>query len=130
MISFQYKWLHRVWKEVKKRYKRYRVSEKWREHLMFDFAEYDLPSDLLDRLDVPNRGNYEAQPSALALEHCARLCGATKNLGIRRLRDLLKESENWEAACTPEEFNSQFTKLLLVENLRRATLEADEENTA
>jgi hypothetical protein len=131
MISVLYEHLLPIWQEVKRRHRRYsELSTYWREHLTRDFAEHDLPSDLLDKLDVPksSRGNYEAQPSALALEHSARRCGLASNqFGKRKLLKLLNESRAWKATCAPEELNSELVKLSYLEHARRAVSEANQE---
>jgi len=134
LISALYKDLLPVWEKVKKRSRRYReLSENWREHLKRDFEEHNLPSDLLDMLDIPKgrRGNYAAQPSALALEHCARLCGLADNqFGTRKLRELLRESKAWKATHTPEEMNAELIKFGYLQRARQPSSEAKKDNGA
>lgn len=120
-----------IWEEAKSCYKRNRTSPKWREMVRAacDSPEVELPSDLINRLDA-KRGffdSYKAMPSALALEHAARLCGARPNAyNTRRLHEFLKKSEKefdwdrWEAEHMPEDLGRR-TNIGEVENTAEAS---------
>ncbi|HWW76694.1 MAG TPA: hypothetical protein VNZ44_14955, partial [Pyrinomonadaceae bacterium] len=117
MISVAYANFYPVWKEAKKRYRRYRISEHWKEMIARDFASDELPSDLIKRLG----DSYEGEASVLALEHSARLCGAKPNqFGKRKLQALLAESKAWKSKCTEPEFQAEAVRLgyLYEERLR------------
>lgn len=113
LINLFYDGLWSKWKEVKKRYRGYRVSDHWKEMLLRDFAEDELPPDLIDRLnDKREDGDcYDAEPSALALEHAARMCGAPPNhFKKRTLYELLSSSKKWMASASQSEKEEEMRK--------------------
>jgi hypothetical protein len=89
-----------AWKEAKDRYERNKDSKKWREIIKAscDDDSIPLPADLINRLDgcAEDTDAYVSMPSAIALEHAARLCGAAPNAyKTRTLYGHLAASRKW-----------------------------------
>lgn len=84
----QCKSLAQLYPEVLERWQDFKsqcAKVRWREHIKLDFP--DTPDDLLDRL--ADLDPYISKPSAIALEHAARMCGVdTKGCSESTLKRL------------------------------------------
>lgn len=89
------------WRDAKNCWDRNEKSKKRKEMVMLEFDW--LPEDLIERLGDPD--SYEAQPSSIALEHAARLCGLDPNsYKTRTLYNYLQESAQWQETISAEDF--------------------------
>ena len=110
LFAVIYERLLPLWKDAKSRYKRNNDSERWREIIQAAYAEEELPADLIDRLDDKQEHTdaYDSMPSAIALEHAARVCGYKPNeYKTRSLQEFLAEGRKWIAEHSPEEVETE-----------------------
>lgn len=95
------------WKKAKNFYKKNKIYDKWEQMISLAFPK--LPKDLISRLD--NSDPYISMPSAIALEHAARICGIEdSSVGIRTLQQYLNKSRQWIAENGEEAKETELEK--------------------